>query len=81
MRVRCVNSRLSDIIISGKLIKRDYLVLGQEYEVEESDSDLFNHLYWVTLDYGRPMVLIERGHFITIEEFREQKLNKLLWKS
>ena len=76
IRVICIDASNTDSIIDGEIVKRD-LSLYKEYKAEPLEG-VFSNLYWITLDYIEPAVLFERSRFITIEEFREQKLKILL---
>lgn len=55
-----------------------YLILGKQYHVKELETDLYQHLYWVTLEDHDIKVLVDKNQFITLQEYRQKQLNRII---
>jgi len=55
-----------------------YLTIGKKYNVKELETDLYQHLYWVTLEDHNVKVLVDKNQFITLKEYRHKQLNKII---
>ena len=79
MKVICIDD--SQIHITGFDIEK-YLFLGKKYEAGQL-TGIYSNLYWIELPerttFGKmPRVLVLKEQFITVEEHREQQLDKLI---
>ena len=74
MKVICIDD--SQIHITGFDIEK-YLFLGKKYEAGQL-TGIYSNLYWIELPERTTRVLVLKEQFITVEEHREQQLDKLI---
>ena len=55
-----------------------YLVLGKQYHVKELETDLYQHLYWVTLEDYNIDVLVDKSQFTTLEDYRHKQIQSII---
>ena len=74
MKVICIDD--SQIPITGFDIEK-YLFLGKKYEAGQL-TGMYSNLYWIELPEKTTRVLVLKEQFITVEEYRDQQLNKII---
>ena len=78
MIVICIDDTQIDLTAIKIYNTVKYLTIGKQYHAKELETDLYQHLYWITLEDHNVKVLVDKNHFITLQEYRQKQLNKII---